>query len=380
MTTAQQLGLVGNSVRVQALPTASAETFGQGNRYYTLIGQQEGYITGHTYHTVVANDVYSWEDVACGNYNMLDNIPVINQDLTASDFTPVANAYYRHTGATTSTFTQGVIYCYDGTEYKALDGGGSGGISDVKVSGVSVVTDGVANIQPANETKSGVVSTMSQTWMGTKTITIDTEPNKRYVLLKLRPHKPASGRAYSLLEFYGITSSGNEYPFSIGTISLDEFIFQQGVSRTGTTFTFANYNGQTFTINLNTGGVTGGQVNCGANSYQLYLRSKGYSIAVPTSEGTLMSTPSTWSSGTSGSVTLTESGTYQIKSNLGDAIVVYDGTSQVQSAIIYADSSNLYYYHISVEGVITVSYVGKNDSTSGVSTNYEIKYRKIGEV
>lgn len=127
MTTAQQLGLVGNSVRVQALPTASAETFGQGNRYYTLIGQQEGYITGHTYHTVVANDVYSWEDVACGNYNMLDNIPVINQDLTASGFTPVANTYYRHTGATNNTFTQGVIYLYDTAYHKLGESGGGGG-------------------------------------------------------------------------------------------------------------------------------------------------------------------------------------------------------------------------------------------------------------
>ena len=64
MSTGQQLGLIGNSIKVQSLPTASAETFGAGNRFYTLIGQQEGYITGHTYHTVVANDVYSWEDVA----------------------------------------------------------------------------------------------------------------------------------------------------------------------------------------------------------------------------------------------------------------------------------------------------------------------------
>lgn len=67
MSTAQQLGLIGNSIKVQSLPTASAETFGAGNRFYTLIGQQEGYITGHTYHTVVANDVYSWEDVAGGS-------------------------------------------------------------------------------------------------------------------------------------------------------------------------------------------------------------------------------------------------------------------------------------------------------------------------
>lgn len=65
--------------------------------------------------------------LSLADYNQLDSIPVINQDLSASGFTPVANTYYRHTGATTDTFTQGVIYLYNGTGYAALDGSGSGG-------------------------------------------------------------------------------------------------------------------------------------------------------------------------------------------------------------------------------------------------------------
>ena len=52
------------------------------------------------------------------------NIPVINQDLTASGFTPVTNTYYRHTGATTDTFTQGVIYLYDTAYHKLGESGG----------------------------------------------------------------------------------------------------------------------------------------------------------------------------------------------------------------------------------------------------------------
>ena len=59
------------------------------------------------------------------NYNTLSNIPVINQDLTASGFTPVANTYYRHTGATTATFTQGVIYLYDTAYHKLGESGGT---------------------------------------------------------------------------------------------------------------------------------------------------------------------------------------------------------------------------------------------------------------
>lgn len=60
------------------------------------------------------------------DYNQIENIPVINQDLTASGFTPVANTYYRHTGATTEAFTKGIIYLYD-TAYHKLGESGSGG-------------------------------------------------------------------------------------------------------------------------------------------------------------------------------------------------------------------------------------------------------------
>ena len=64
---------------------------------------------------------------AVSDYNELHNIPVINQDLTASGFTPFPNIYYRHTGTTTASYTNGVIYYYNGTGYAALDGSGSGG-------------------------------------------------------------------------------------------------------------------------------------------------------------------------------------------------------------------------------------------------------------
>ena len=48
------------------------------------------------------------------NYDDLSNIPVINQDLSESGFTPVKDTYYRHTGTTNSDYTNGVIYkCVD---------------------------------------------------------------------------------------------------------------------------------------------------------------------------------------------------------------------------------------------------------------------------
>ena len=86
MSAGQQLGLIGSSVRVQSLPTASAATFGEGNRFYTLIGQQAGYITGHTYRTVMANDVYSWEDVR----NELMLLALVDGTITADSSIEVA--------------------------------------------------------------------------------------------------------------------------------------------------------------------------------------------------------------------------------------------------------------------------------------------------
>ena len=62
--------------------------------------------------------------LSLADYNKLDSIPVINQDLSASGFTPTANTYYRHTGATTDTFTQGVIYLYDTAYHKLGESGG----------------------------------------------------------------------------------------------------------------------------------------------------------------------------------------------------------------------------------------------------------------
>ena len=73
--------------------------------------------------------------LSLADYNQLDSIPVINQDLSASGFTPVANTYYRHTGATTDTFTQGVIYLYDTAYHKLGEGGGGTTLNRYNYSG-----------------------------------------------------------------------------------------------------------------------------------------------------------------------------------------------------------------------------------------------------
>lgn len=44
------------------------------------------------------------------NYNELSNIPIINADLSSSEFRPYENTYYRHIAASTTEFKSGLIY------------------------------------------------------------------------------------------------------------------------------------------------------------------------------------------------------------------------------------------------------------------------------
>ena len=51
---------------------------------------------------------------------MLKNLPIINQDLTSTDFAIVEGNYYRHIGNTNDTFVNGTIYYYQDGEFKKL--------------------------------------------------------------------------------------------------------------------------------------------------------------------------------------------------------------------------------------------------------------------
>lgn len=119
MATLQQVGLIGNSVKVQSLPTPSAETFGTGNRFYTLIGTQAGYITGHTYRTIIKDDIYDWEDIhGLNDYDELPNKPIINADLdnTAAS-TADRTVLYHHIGESTTIYKKTSLYYSDGESW-----------------------------------------------------------------------------------------------------------------------------------------------------------------------------------------------------------------------------------------------------------------------
>lgn len=64
MASIRQIGIIGNSIKTNALPTPSESTYATGNRFYTLTSAQDGYEVGHTYRTIInENNEYVWEDI-----------------------------------------------------------------------------------------------------------------------------------------------------------------------------------------------------------------------------------------------------------------------------------------------------------------------------
>lgn len=93
---------------------------------------------------VVNSYIPTIPDVPAGttDYNELENVPVINQDLSATGFTPVKDTYYRHTGTTNRDYTNGVIYkCVDvGSVNESLEMFEIASIYDVRMT----INEGVA--------------------------------------------------------------------------------------------------------------------------------------------------------------------------------------------------------------------------------------------
>lgn len=100
---------------------------------------------------VVNSYIPTIPDVPAGttDYNELENVPVINQDLSATGFTPVKDTYYRHTGTTNRDYTKGVVYkCVDvGSTSKPLRLFELSTIYDVQMA----INEGVAPLLPTEK-------------------------------------------------------------------------------------------------------------------------------------------------------------------------------------------------------------------------------------
>lgn len=286
-------------------------------------------------------------------YSDLVGVPILIADLDT--ITPTANTYYKHNGADETTYTKGVIYFYDGTAFKAITGGGAGaGINDVKVNGTSVVADGVANIPAASKTQAGVVTTGAQTFNGEKTFDDD----------------------------IWLGTSAALYASS-GAVTI-----KTKSSYNGASFLFANNNAKW--VRLYCGALATDRLGVGLKN----SRSEQYILAdttasgtlesiLPTYSGTLMSAPSTWSTGTSGSAKLPSAGLYEVKftiyGSVRSAILNWDGTNYSEASVFLDEMQNpnsFIVLYADPYGTLEVeeTQLGSGGGPASVS----ISYRKIG--
>lgn len=281
------------------------------------------------------------------NYNNLTDKPIINQDLDGT-FTATANSYYKHTGTTGATYTQGVVYFYDGMDFVAITGGGSGegGVSDVKVNGTSVVADGVANIPAASDTTSGVVTTGTQTFLGKKTF---------------------KGAAYT--ETWSFRSKNGSYGFDIVCAG----------DNTPTIRGYTNFGLGAINIGDTSNPIESMHVNNGSRFYE---RLKGnWRLPNILAQGELMGKPAAYSSGSSGSLTITTAGEYEfyfvdsneVRINIGSINIV---ASTASATGITTDYNQAYKLEVSAAGLVTLYNIVIG--TSSTATTDTLYYRRKG--
>ena len=294
------------------------------------------------------------------SYNDLTDQPILIGDLDT--ITPVANTYYKHNGASETTYTKGVIYFYDGSTFAPVTGGSGGGVTDVQINGASIVSDGVANIPYASDTQAGLLSTDGQTFTGLKTFR-NSNTNSNTVICFSKSSRTmylglSYGPNFSELIFFSYPSSKYKgiYKF-YGT--KDNYY---GAGSGDNTIDIVPH---TRTIECTEG-----------SSY------KGKS-KLPDYDGTLMSAPSTWSTGTSGSVTLPSAGLYEVKATYQNTlyhfVVYWDGASSTTSEISTTniqEVGNFIFVSIHPTGIIGLHLL--NIAGQGSDLSQDISYRKIG--
>lgn len=236
----------------------------------------------------------------------------------------------------------------------------TGGISDVQVNGSSVVTDGVANIPEASASQAGVVTTGAQTYAGRKSF------NNGVSIPQGQSFMIGNGGIYATTSGY-IYLGNSATQFSIGNPN----------SLPYATFT------QSGLIKFAYQGTT--TPNPKIQVHRPYY-SKIYDAKIPYDRsGELMLAPSTWSTGTSGSAKLPESGLYEIKFTLGIVthhFVVYwsensEALSQISPLSAYGLSDGAFIW-VEVDGYINAYSAQNGDASEPVASDTIISYRKIG--
>ena len=238
---------------------------------------------------------------------------------------------------------------------------GGGGISDVQVNGTSVVTDGVANIPPANKNTAGIINNSTQYIYGIKYI--DNYNNGVLRFIKTDPSYYVQLMYDNGLEIR--QSSASEPP--IIHLGARDTLGATDITKQGLYFSTGS----------------------GINDFDRYLaiKKKGasdyiYNKIPQNKNGELMCAPNTWSSGTSGSVTLAQSGTYQVYAvdkeiHIDFGAIYVDLTTEARKST-RVDKSLSYVLIVGSSGSITINKIDTQSLTEETQT-IPIYYRRVGK-
>lgn len=233
--------------------------------------------------------------------------------------------------------------------------GSGGGVTDVQINGASIVSDGVANIPYASYYVAGVVDTEQQQFKGEKGFTNG-----------IRLYFPGNTLNYMIANMY----SASQLRFTNNGASVEGIRFYNGSGSSTDAY---------FGIVVNKKAQTELVVYTGTKDLRYRFlddhRTGTYK------EQTLLSASSTWSTGTSGSVTLPSAGLYEVKYLNGgnnyqyNFIVNWDGTNNAVVGVVHTipDGTAELIFTIESGGVVSAVDV---DGTA--QTGITISYRKIG--
>lgn len=244
--------------------------------------------------------------------------------------------------------------------------GPAGATVDVQVNGASIVADGVANIPSASATQAGVVNNTGQIFAGSKGFS-----NGFYVY---------NNKDYANTGVIYFEKTAKDTLATIGSSSTEG----EGRIRYIRFYSapIGSYPNQVVTIDIT------GRIISGLRMLQAHSdTSSGSYSYLPDHTGYLLSAPTTWSTGTSGSVTLPSAGLYEFKvadanGTIHSFIVNWDGSTKTMSTMsltsLTASVANAMLLNISATGVISVSINDLRTADGGTDTSLTISYRKIG--
>ena len=268
--------------------------------------------------------------------------------------------------------------------------GPAGATVDVQINGTSIVSDGVANIPHASTTQAGVISTGEQTFAGMKDITLSSAKFKRTASddTTIMSMTPSSTTGVTL---YG-NANMSDISFSLKqTKSMYNTSYIQNYLTTSHAYSYiVSTNRSDGEASLSVTGQKTAHIDVrarGSNAIPSYLSIDGLKYNFIGMAGTLMSTPTTWSTGTSGSVTLPSAGLYEVKVTktfgeydtdiVGFINFAKDGTKgAISTTMSFRATSGMTTGAIVVDPTGVMTFI-ETTSSEG-DTSVTISYRKIG--